>query len=136
MNVTLLRQSFEQIVEREPQLTKRFYEILFARYPHLRAMFRGDSTTQEKMLAGALAAVMDHLEDAAWLVPTLESLGARHVQYGVTDEMYDQVGDCLMQALAEASGPEWKFDLIIAWSQAFGFIAATMKRGAARLMAA
>jgi hemoglobin-like flavoprotein len=136
MNVTLLRLSFEEIIEREPNLADRFYQILFTKYPQVRPLFRGDTRAQGKMLAGALGAVMDHLEDAAWLVPTLEALGARHVQYGVTDEMYGWVGESLLGALADVAGADWNVDLIVAWSEAFTFIANTMKAGAARAGAA
>lgn len=33
LNVPLLRESFDLVIERQPQLTPRFYEILFSRYP-------------------------------------------------------------------------------------------------------
>jgi hemoglobin-like flavoprotein len=39
LNVALLRSSFELVVEREPMLTARFYEVLFARYPQVRKLF-------------------------------------------------------------------------------------------------
>ena len=136
MDVTLLRCSFEQIIEREPDLAGRFYQILFQRHPQTRALFRGDTRAQGKMLAGALQAVIDHLEDAAWLVPTLEGLGARHAGYGITDEMYEWVGECLLAALAEVAGEDWSASHILAWSEAYGFIADTMKAGARRALAA
>src|SRR5262245_41918491 len=65
LNVTLLRESFDLVVGRAPDLTHRFYEILFERYPVTRSMFpesrRGQ---QENMLTQALVAVLDHIEDA------------------------------------------------------------------------
>src|SRR4029079_19743810 len=65
LNVPLLRSSFELVVERQPQLTHRFYEILLARYTEAEQLFvRHSSAAQEKMLTDALVAVMDHLEDA------------------------------------------------------------------------
>jgi hemoglobin-like flavoprotein len=87
---------------------------------------------QEKMLAAGLAAVVDHLDQSAWLLNTLEGLGERHARYGVTDEMYDWVGEALLSALAEAAGPAWTEPLKAAWSEAYAFIAATMKAGAQR----
>jgi len=112
LNVDLLRQSFELVVERAPDLTHRFYEILFERYPATREMFsaarRGQ---QENMLTQALVAVMDHLEDAPWLTSTLHGLGARHVHYGVSDEMYAWVGDALLSTLAEVAGDDWTPEL-------------------------
>jgi hemoglobin-like flavoprotein len=131
MDVALLRASFELVIERQPALTHRFYQILFERYPSLKSLFgRTASEVQERMLARALASVLEHLEDAAWLSGTLGALGARHVGYGVTDEMYDQVGECLLATLAEIAGDDWTPALATAWAEAYGAIAGLMKEGA------
>jgi len=136
LNVTLLRESFDLVVDRAPDLTHRFYEILWERYPVTRDMFppsrRGQ---QENMLTQALVAVIDHLEDAPWLVSTLHGLGARHVNYGVTDEMYLWVGDALLATLREVAADDWSDELEKAWGDAYDAIANLMQEGA-RLAAA
>src|SRR2546428_2408339 len=107
LHVEILRNSFQRVVELSPQVTQRFYEVLFARYPQSRRLFgKGSGPRQEKMLAEALAAVIDHLEDASWLQTTLGGLGAKHVGYGVTDGMYAWVGDALIATLPEVLGDE------------------------------
>jgi hemoglobin-like flavoprotein len=132
LDVDLLRRSFDLVIERQPQLTPRFYEILFARYPQVKPLFRQrPGREQAAMLQQALVAVMEHLEDAAWLADTLGGMGAKHVEYGVTDEMYAFVGDSLLATLAEAAGPAWSPELQAAWSEAYGAIAGLMQRGAA-----
>jgi len=72
------------------------------------------------MLTEALVAVMDHFEDAPWLTGTLHTLGDKHVDYGVTDEMYDWGGDAPLRALAEAANEAWTPELEAAWAAAFG----------------
>jgi hemoglobin-like flavoprotein len=127
----LLRSSFELVTDRQPQLTRRFYEILFERYPQARLLFgRNSAANQEKMLQDALVAVMEHLEDASWLQSTLSAMGKKHVEYGVTDEMYGWVGASLLATLAEAAGPAWSPQLSAAWSEAYGAIAGLMQQGA------
>ena len=86
------------------------------------------------MLAGALSAVLDHLEDAPWLVETLGNLGAKHVAYGVTDEMYDMVGHALLLTLAEAAGDDWTPVVAEQWVEAFSAIATMMQAGAAKVV--
>jgi len=131
LNVTLLRESFDLVVERAPDLTHRFYEILWERYPATRAMFPPSRHgQQENMLSQALIAVMDHLEDAPWLVGTLHGLGARHVNYGVTDEMYAWVGDALLSTLRGVAADDWNDELERAWTDAYGAIAGLMQEGA------
>ncbi len=139
LDVELLRSSFELIIERSPQVTSRFYEIFFQRYPQVRPMFSGGAAgqqRQQRMLTDALAAVIDHLEDAPWLEDTLVSMGRKHVDYGVRDDMYSWVGECMLAALAEAAGPHWSKEVEAAWTAAFGAIAGLMLRGAALARAA
>lgn len=136
LDPTILRASFELVIDRRPDLTLRFYEILFERYPDLQRLFSRDRTAQSKMLAGAIAAVLDHLEDAPWLQQTLGALGAKHVGYGVTDEMYSMVGDALLATLAEVAAEAWTPVVAEQWTLAFGAIASMMQAGARQLAAA
>lgn len=131
LDVEALRGSFQVVVERSPDVVHRFYDILFARYPQARPMFsRNSRETQEKMLTGALVAVLDHLEDAPWLSEQLSAMGAKHVGYGVTDEMYGWVGECLVAALKDAAGDAWTPRVEKAWLDAFGAISGLMIGGA------
>lgn len=135
LDPTILRDSFELIIDRRPDLTVRFYEILFARYPALEPMFRRERGAQARMLAGAIAAVLDHLEDAPWLEATLGRLGARHLEYGVTTAMYDMVGDALIATLAEVAADAWTPEIERQWTLAYGAIASLMQTGAATALA-
>ena len=136
LNVPLLRSSFELIVSRQPQITPRFYEILFSRYPQVKPLFgRSSGPAQAEMLQSALVAVMDHLEDASWLQQTLHAMGAKHVDYGVTTEMYDWVGDSLLATLAEHAGSDWNDELKAAWLEAYQAIAGLMQQGASKAVA-
>jgi hemoglobin-like flavoprotein len=128
----ILRSSFALVIERQPEITTRFYEILFEKYPQVRPLFsRNSGENQAKMLAGALVAVMDHLEDASWLSDTLTAMGKKHLEYGVRDEMYGWVGASLLAALAEAAGPDWTAEVEAQWIEAYGAITGLMQRGAA-----
>lgn len=128
LNADLLRSSFALVAEREPQLTHRFYELLFTRYPDARALFSHRSQReQEVMLRDMLVAIVDHLEDASWLTTQLQALGDRHKDYGVKPEMYGWVGSCLLTTLEEVAGDEWTPELAAAWSDAYGAIAQLMQ---------
>ena len=128
LNAPLLRSSFELVVERQPKLVHRFYEILFERYPQVKPLFgRNSPSKQEEMLTSALVAVIDHLEDVPWLQQTLSGLGAKHDEYGVTREMYGWVGASLLAALAEAAGKDWTPELEGAWTDAYGAIVGLMQ---------
>ena len=131
MNIELLRSSFTQVLEQEPALTRRFYAIFFARYPQVVPLFgRNSPRQQQEMLGQALMAVLDHLENAEWLVETLGALGRKHVTYGVTSEMYGWVGECLLATLSEIAGPAWTPAHEQVWSEAYAAIVLLMVAGA------
>lgn len=131
LDVAILRDSFALIAERNPEITKRFYEIFFEKYPSVRPMFgRRSQREQEAMLTQALVAVLDHLEDSTTLGTILRDVGARHVAYGVKDEMYGWVGDALLTAFAEVLGEDFTPAVRAAWTDAYGAIVGLALEGA------
>lgn len=131
LDVNALRESFA-VAAGDPELVSRFYDHLFARYPSVRPLFGGRvSPGQREMLTRALVAVIDQLEEPDKLMPNLRGLGARHVRYGVTEQMYPWVGECLLVTLAEACGASWTPRAFEAWRTAYGAIASAMMEGAA-----
>jgi len=134
LDAEALHSSLEVITAKEPLLTRRFYEILFARYPVVRPLFsRNAPERQAKMLQEAIVAVLDHLDDAAWLQETLGAMGAKHVDYGVTEQMYPWVGESLLATLEELAGPAWTPRIEKAWTDAINAIAGLMIAGARRV---
>lgn len=110
-------------------LTVRFYQVLFDRYPAVEPMFRRDNQVQAAMLRTAIVAVLDHLDDNDWLTTNLQTLGRRHDDMGVTAEMYDAVGECMIATMAEIGGDSWTTEMTRAWQEALGVVSALMLDG-------
>ncbi len=127
----LIEANLAVITERAPDVVGRFYAKLFERHPHLKSLFgRRSQAAQEKMVLDAIVAVVDHMEDGAWLRSVLVPLGAKHVSYGVTDGLYPLVADALVATLAESSGDRWNDATAGAWGRALGAVAGLMLEGA------
>ena len=82
------------------------------------------------MLQEAIIAVVDHVDDSDWLVTNLRGLGAKHVGYGVTPDMYPWVGECLIDTLKDIAGDDWTPEIEQAWADAYGAIVGLMLEGA------
>lgn len=133
INAALLHESIEIAVTREPVITKRFYQILFERYPDVEPLFgRNEPQHQQQMLQDTIMAALDHIEDSEWLEENLGALGAKHVSYGVTDEMYAAVGECLIAALAELCEDRWTAEHEASWAAVYGVLADLAIAGAKR----
>ena len=130
LDVDALRGSFGVVIERQPDLTRVFYEELFERHPEARALFtRRPMAVQEQMLAETLVAALDHLEEPVWLTEKLGDLGAKHAEYGVTREMYGWVAESLLATLEREAGDAWTPAYETAWRDALSAIAALMLAG-------
>lgn len=137
LNADLLRSSLNEAAEREAMVTSRFYPLLFKRYPQVEPLFsKNDPERQQQMLQESLLAVLENLEDGEWLSETLGNLGAGHVDYEVTEEMYGWVGECLIDTLAEILEDQWTPEHQQAWSDALNAVSGLMIAGARKRLAA
>merc|ERR1719188_1731578 len=71
---------------------------------------------------------LDDLEEVA---PVLERLGKRHNNYGVIASHYDLVGGAFLWTLEQALAPKgkWTPEVKEAWTQVWGVVSSTMKKG-------
>lgn len=131
--IALISENLEFVAGKNPDLIAGFYERLFTRYPQAKALFgRNSSENQQKMLTEALVAVVAHAEDSAWLTKTLTALGRKHVEYGVKDEMYDWVRECLVDTFEAESGERWTAELGDAWHSVLKSVNDLALQGAAQ----
>ena len=131
----LVQQSFAQVAPIADQAAALFYGRLFELDPSVKPLFKTDLETQGRKLMQVLAMAVNGLDDLDALVPVVQTLGRKHVAYGVTDEHYDTVGSALLwtpeQGLGEGFTPEVK----AAWTDVYSIIATTMKTAAAEVAA-
>lgn len=104
-----------------------FYERLFEINPELRTLFVAtDMRAQRAKLLQALGMVVASLDRLDALVPVLETLGRRHVDYGVLEEHYRQVGAALLWTLECGLGDDWTAEAEDAWTDAYACVCGIM----------
>ena len=128
--VQLIRLTFAQAVNHKQETGRLFYERLFSIAPDTRAMFRSDIDAQSQKLMDTLALAIGSLRDMASLVSMLEALALRHVQYGVRDKHYDDVGAALLWTLERILGPAFTPAARDAWGALYGTVAQVMRNAA------
>lgn len=127
----LLRDTLDLVLARGDVFPARFYDLLLGSHPSLRPLFhRHPPEMLREMFAQKLTALIDHVEDPAWLERELAALAASHKSYAVTAEMYPRVGDALLWTLAEACGDAWTPEVDRAWRDAYAAITRAMLSGA------
>jgi hemoglobin-like flavoprotein len=132
LDVEILEESFDLVAPQGDELVKRFYERLFETAPAVQPLFaKVDMEGQRQALLNMLLVLRESLHDLEDVVPDLQELGARHVEYGALAEHYPVVGGVLIATMTEIAGDAWKPEYTDAWQEAYGVIQEVMLSGAA-----
>jgi hemoglobin-like flavoprotein len=132
LDVEILEESFDLVAPQGDELVKRFYERLFETAPAVQPLFeKVDMEHQRQALLNMLLVLRESLHDLEDVVPDLEALGARHVDYGALADHYPVVGSVLIATMTEIAGDAWKPEYTAAWQEAYGVIQEVMLSGAA-----
>jgi methyl-accepting chemotaxis protein len=125
--IEIVEETFAALAPQGEALATRFYERLFEQYPETEPLFEDISITgQEKKLLASLVLLVQNLRNTDVLVEYLQGLGARHVQYGVTEEDYPKVAENLLAVLEEFAGELWTPEVETAWGGTLNTVATIM----------
>jgi len=129
--IALVRSSFAKVVPIKETAADLFYGRLFELDPSLRPLFKGDMKEQGLKLMAMIGTAVGGLDRLDSIVPSVQALGRRHVDYGVKGEHYDTVAAALLWTLEQGLGAAFTSDVKAAWTSAYGVLAGTMKEAAA-----
>lgn len=129
--IQLVRDSFAQVAPIASEAATMFYNNLFAADPALRALFRGEMSTQGERLMAMIGSAIGLLERPHALLPVLRQLGTRHAGYGVQAAHYDTVGAALLLTLEQGLGAAFTAETRDAWAAMYGIVSRTMIDAAA-----
>ncbi len=124
--ITLVKNSWAQVAPISEQAAELFYGKLFELNPDYRALFKGDMKSQGKMLMSVLNTAVTSLDKLDKIVPVVQDLGRRHVDYGVKDEDYAVVGEALLWTLGQGLGEGFTDDVKEAWTITYTTLADVM----------
>jgi hemoglobin-like flavoprotein len=131
IQIQLVQDSFKSVAPIADEAAALFYSRLFELDPQLRHLFKGDAKEQGRKLMTMIGAAVRGLNNLAALVPAVESLGRRHVGYGVRPSHYETVGAALLWTLRQGLGAGFTPQVEAAWTQTYTLLANTMKEAAA-----
>ena len=133
--VSLVQSSMEKVLPIADDAATLFYGKLFELDPEVQSLFKGDMTEQGRKLMAMIRTAVNGLTNLESIVPAVQDLGIRHVEYGVKDADYDTVGEALIWTLGEGLGDAFTDEVKAAWLEAYTLLATTMKDAAAKAAA-
>ena len=129
--IDLIRETWTEVAGLGLAAADLFYDRLFETAPETQPMFmKTDMAEQKKKLLGALSFVVAQAHMADQLLPALQTLGRKHVGYGVEDHHYDAVGSALIWTLEQGLADAFTDEVRDAWVAAYTLVADTMRDAA------
>jgi hemoglobin-like flavoprotein len=129
--ITLVQSTWEQVLPIADQAALLFYNKLFDLDPNLKPLFTTDIEAQGKKLMQMITVAVKGLPKLDSIVPAVQQLGIRHVQYGVKAEHYNTVAAALLWTLEQGLGEAFTPEVKAAWVTAYTLLATTMQEAAA-----
>ena len=124
--IELIQSSFAKVAPIADDAAALFYGRLFELDPELKPLFKSDLKEQGAKLMKMLGMVVNGLKNLDALVPAVQDLGKRHVDYGVTAPMYATVGEALIWTLGQGLGEAFTDEVKDAWLAAYGVLNTVM----------
>jgi CheY-like chemotaxis protein/hemoglobin-like flavoprotein len=122
-----IQESFQILRPQIEEFVRRFYEVLFEKYPDLQRLFpSGNLSGQQSRFQNGLTTLISHLEHPQELRTALIQLGQRHQAYGITIHHYPPVVDTFLHVLIDMGGGRVNGQTYVAWANFLHLIRAIM----------
>src|SRR3989338_1269240 len=108
----------------------KFYRRVFE-HENCKNLFEEvDMTSQGEKLVKILSVLLVAVQTKSLNqdhIHVLRKMGERHRGYGVSDDMYEIIGGCLLRTLSEVCADVWDDDAKVVWAKLFGVVSEQMK---------
>ncbi len=121
-----VQNTWKQVTPAAEQVAKLFYARLFELEPSYAPLFSGDMKSQGRKLMTMIGTAVSSLTRLETILPALEELAKRHVDYGVKARDYDVVGAALLWTLNEGLGDAFTPEVEEAWTLTYTTLAEVM----------
>ncbi|MEL6108128.1 MAG: globin family protein [Planctomycetota bacterium] len=124
--IELVQTTWAKVKPNSELVAELFYGRLFELDPSLQSLFKGDMKEQGKKLMATLNLAVVSLTKLEEILPAVQDLGRKHVEYGVPEESYQTVGAALLDTLAKGLGEDFTDEVKEAWTQTYVTLSTVM----------
>lgn len=128
--IKLVQDSWAKVVPIADTAADLFYGRLFELDPDLKALFKTDIKSQGEKLMTMISTAVNGLNNLDAIVPAVQDLGKRHVDYKVKEKDYGTVGEALLWTLGKGLGDDFTDEVKTAWTKVYTLLANVMTEAA------
>ena len=127
---TLAQRSIGRLLDDPSAFAAQFYANMFAMRPELEGLFVNGTGAQGAMLSHMLRSVVSGLERRKHVTIGLQTMGRKHVGYGVELDHYDTFRAAMLKTISDVMGAGLTREIEESWSETLDVILGLMKEGA------
>ena len=127
-----IRTSYDAVRAHADDLAQTFATTLLLHVPQIRPMFPEDASEQRRYVRAALELMVSRADNLETIRGSLDEMGRRHLEHGVTPEQYPAMCDVMLASLRSVATSMWNDDLEEAWTALLHTVAGMMLEGAER----
>lgn len=129
--INILKSTAPVLKEHGTAITKRFYEIMFERYPVAKDFFNQSHHRpgagqlvgpQPAALANACYAYAANCDNLGVLDAAVKLMVHKHVSFNVKEEHYPIVSECMLAAIGEVLGEAATPEIVTGWTEGLDFL--------------
>ncbi|MDA1090472.1 MAG: methyl-accepting chemotaxis protein [Proteobacteria bacterium] len=126
----IVQETFKLAEPNAAGIAEMFYNRLFEIDASLKPLFKGDMKTQGEHLMSMIKTAVEGLDNLDAIVPAVQDLGRRHVDYGVKEKDYGSVAEALLWTLGKSFGDAFTAEVKGAWTTVYMLLANVMMNAA------
>lgn len=126
----LAQRSVGQLLNDPSAFAAQFYANMFAMRPDLKVLFVNGTGAQGAMLSHMLRSVVSGLARRKHVPAGLQTLGQKHIGYGVELDHYDTFRGAMLKTIGDIMGAGLTREIEESWSETLDVILGLMKKGA------
>lgn len=131
VNASIIRQTFAIAKPMLKEIADGFFDRLFTQYPEFKPLFaNADMSLMSRSFVSGLSTIVDHLDKQDKMQSYVINLGARHIGYGMKEELFAPFRATLLEALGNFFGDEWPGPISEEWAKFIDLISNLMRQGA------
>lgn len=127
--ISIVKATAPVLQEHGETLTRHFYQRMFRENPEVSPLFNPAHQaggSQQRALAGAICAFAANVDQLEVLGAAVETIAQKHAALRILPEHYPIVGENLLASIREVLGEAATDEIIDAWAEAYGFLAAIL----------
>jgi hemoglobin-like flavoprotein len=131
LNADAVVSSLEIAAAHGGDLMPRVYAALFARAPHLRALFSRDTdgAIKGEMLMTVIEAILDFVGDRRYAHHLVEAEATNHEGYDVPRDLFASFFRIVAEVVRDVCGAEWNATMDAAWRETLTQLDVYVARG-------